>query len=209
MFPDLQPVDEQCTLEDGPASCGIDTADPLCTLCNTPIIINPQGRHIALTSRRDGVDFDFDGDGLRERVAWTVAGATAAFLVLDRNGNGHVDDGSELFGNRTPQPPVSGRNGFLALAVCDRREQGGDDDGYISASDRFFNSLRLWTDGDHDGVSDESELAALGDAGVEGIDLAYWESKRHDRFGNLFRHISHVKLTKGRTFAVDVIFTNR
>jgi hypothetical protein len=79
-----------------------------------PIIIpiNPDGR-IRLTSVEDGVWFDLDADGIPERVAWTDPQAAVAFLAIDRNRNGRIDDGSEFFGDHT-LPGIS--NGFAALA---------------------------------------------------------------------------------------------
>jgi hypothetical protein len=143
-----------------------------------------------LTDASGGVNFDLRPDGVVDHLAWTSAGSDDAFLALDRNGNGTIDDGTELFGNFTPQPTSPEPNGFIALAEYDKPMNGGNDDGRISSQDTIFSSLRL---------------------GVYAISLSYHDSRRRDSHGNLFRFRAKVFDSHGAhvgRWAWDVFFTH-
>lgn len=107
-----------------------------------PLVINFSGKAPQLALTR--FSFDLDGDGTAENLAAPMAGS--GFLAIDRNGNGIVDDGSELFG------PASG-DGFSELATLD-----GDGNGWIDENDAQFATLRTWN--------------PLADPGRQGLSLA-------------------------------------
>jgi hypothetical protein len=203
---------EECV---APSPCNVCYDDAMCAACPhgwvyrcelssyvcvpaTPIVIDTRGDGFRLTD--DAVAFDLDGDGDTELISWTSAGSDDAWLALDRDDNGQIDSGAELFGNHTAQPvPAAGirKNGFLALAVFDRPADGGNGDGWIDRRDSIFSSLRLWIDGNHNGVSEPDELHELRDLGVARLDLDYRESNRVDRHGNLFKYRAKVRDARG------------
>ena len=163
--------------------------------CNSPILIDVSGDGFSLTGVHDGVRFDLNGDGTKEKLSWTSVAGDDAWLALDRNANGSIDTGQELFGNYTPQPPstTSAKNGFLALAVFDTPPNGGNSDGVINEADAVFSSLRLWRDTNHNGLSETTEISTLKQNGLAVIELAYKTARWTDDNGNGFRYRGKVK----------------
>lgn len=173
--------------------------DLFCDYCcgESPIIIDVRGNGYQLTGARDGVDFDLNNDSVAERLGWTAADSDDAFLALDRNGNGSIDNGTEVFGNFSPQPRSDNPNGFASLAEFDTANGGGNNDGAIDSSDAVFAALRLWQDTNHNGISEAGELHTMAEARVVSFSLNYKETPSRDRHGNRFRYVAPFKLSSG------------
>ncbi len=179
-------LEESCTCEGGCAPGGS---------CS-PIVVDVLGDGFSLTNASNGVNFNLDNNGVSERIGWTSSGTDDAWLALDRNNDGVIDSGRELFGDVSPQdPPAAGedRNGFRALALYDGLGWGGNGDGKITRHDAIFERLRLWQDTNHNGISETCELFGLRELGLRSIDLDYVESHRVDAHGNQFKYRSRVR----------------
>ncbi|MGD7209703.1 calcium-binding protein [Ralstonia pseudosolanacearum] len=122
-----------------------------------PLVLDLDGDGIETTTTRDGtvILFDHDGDGVKTGTGWVKP--DDGWLVLDRNGNGAIDSGRELFGVDTLKSNGQfATDGFDAL-----RDVDADKDGKIDASDSVFANLRIWRDLNQDGISQTNELTTL------------------------------------------------
>lgn len=129
-----------------------------------PIVLDLDGDGVELTRLQDGARYDLTGDGTVEQAA-TVAGGDG-FLVLDRDGDGRIASGRELFGDQN-----GAANGFEELAKLDANA-----DRVVDARDEAFGRLRVWRDLDRDGRADAAELSSLGELGIETLSLDYVDS---------------------------------
>lgn len=182
--------------------------DPNNPNSNDPIIVDTGRNGYRLTSVADGVFFDIDADGAVDRVAWTDPDGDDEFLAFDRNGNGRIDDGSELLGNYTrvsASAPVTAANGFEALRMLEGPATGPSHiDEIIDARDTLFWRLLLWRDANHNGISEPGELRRAADAGLIAFLTDYKESRRRDPHGNEFRQRAKALSTVGEFYVYDV-----
>lgn len=165
----------------------------------SPIVVNLEPGSYRLTGTDDPVLFDIGATGAPIRTAWTVRGADEAFLWLDRNGNGIVDNGAELFGNATTRlDGTRAQNGFDALKDLDT-----NGDGVIDSNDMVWNQLLLWRDLNHDGVSQHDEIQSIRASEIAAISLDYHWSGRRDLYGNTFRYEAIVRLRSALAMATE------
>ncbi len=173
-----------------------------CDQSASPLIIDLANIGIDLSSPAEGVSFDIDADGIKDTISWPVSDSSV-FLALDINGNGLIDNGSELFGNNSTGPDgKKSDNGFLALSKYDDNH-----DGIIDAKDASFKKLLLWSDKDRNGLTTPNELLSLEKSEIESIDLGYKDGYELDQYGNSTRQRSVVKLKDGKLrLVVDIWF---
>jgi hypothetical protein len=129
----------------------------------SPIILDLDGDGIEMRKVSKGhTSFDVDGDGTRDRVGWTKGGD--GFLVIDRNGDGKITDGSELtFGAEDSDA----KNALEALSALDN-----NNDNVIDDKDARFGELKVWVDANANGVTDDGELKSLTELGIKSIGLS-------------------------------------
>ena len=168
----------------------------------TPLILDLDGDGIDTTSVEDGVDFDLNGDAEVDKTAWTDKQDSFddAFLVWDRNGDGEINSGKELFGDQH-----GAEDGFDELAKLD-----SNNDGVINADDKIdmdgdgvddsvMETLELWSDMDGDGEVDEGEMRSLAEMGVTSLDATHTGEKGD----KLDEHGNDISMVGGFTREVD------
>ncbi|WP_318392003.1 calcium-binding protein [Enterobacter sp.] len=172
-----------------PGGCGPDLSAP--ESVESPIILDLDGDGIETRSLRDNLFFDHDGNQFAENTGWV--GADDGLLVLDRDGNGIIDTGNELFGNNTRLENGSlAANGYIAL-----REQDSNQDGIINELDAAWQQLKVWQDRNGNTQVDNGELLTLDQAGVAGINTDYSNSDFIDEQGNAHKQTGEVIMQDG------------
>lgn len=179
--------------------------------CTCPILVDLDRNQFHLSDRDDPVTFDIDADGLAETLTWTAEGTLDSFLCWDRDGDGRIADGKELFGNSTPLADGTiAPFGFIALAELDSPHQGGNADGWLDSLDAAYSTLCVWTDFDHDGDTDLGELRGLAAAGVSSLEVEPRTYPRRDAAGNLLLYNAKAWIVQGaatkKTATTDVFF---
>jgi len=127
--------------------------------------LNADGLITTTAASTNGLHFDHDANGFAESTGWVSP--QDGLLAWDRNNNGTIDSGNELFGDQTIlRSGAKAASGLQALAEWDT-----DKNGLIDSSDTHFTDLRVWRDLNQDGVSQSGELQTLNDAGIASISL--------------------------------------
>lgn len=154
----------------------------------TPILIDAYGEGFHLTDASHGVKFDVKATGNPIGISWTDPKHHNGWLALDRNGNGKIDSGAELFGDVTPQPKAARPpNGYLALGYFDTAAAGGNGNGVIDPGDAVFSQLRVWIDANQDGISQPEELHTLSELDINQLAYKFDVEWNVDHFGNIYR----------------------
>lgn len=176
---------------------GLSAADEFVTLVVTGKLLDP----LAIDLNRDGsfassgqmdVEFDLLGDGHRSPATWLNSGD--GFLAIDRNGNGRIDDGSELFAGRLPG------ESYQQLARYDRNS-----DGSVDAQEAAEGQIIVWTDVNRDGQTNDGEMFTFDTLGIQSISLQYSDRTKLEA-GGFVTQISAVQYSNGSTGTIADIF---
>ncbi|MCL4456177.1 MAG: hypothetical protein M1147_07430 [Nitrospirae bacterium] len=158
-----------------------------------PLMVDLDGDGIETTNVKDGAYFDHDGNGFAEQTG--LVSPDDGILVMDRNGDGIINDGKELFGDQTIMSNGQrAANGFEAL-----REQDSNADGKIDANDSAWSQIKVWQDVDGDGYSTVDELKTLDEVGIKSINLTSTPNTVTDSEGNTQTRTGSFEKTDGTT----------
>jgi hypothetical protein len=154
-----------------------------------PIVLDLSGAGIHTSNvNTQGVNFDITGTGKVDTVGWTTG--NEGFLVLDKNHDGLVNSGAEMFGTGMLMGDgTRAASGYQALSQYDTNH-----DGVINANDAVFKQLQVWVDANHDGKVEAGEMKSLHDLGIVSLDL-------HAQAGNTADNGNSIGLTSTYTTA--------
>ena len=158
-----------------------------------PLVLDLDGDGIETIAhnKTNGAFFDNDADGLKVATGWVKS--DDGLLVFDRNGDGIINDGTEVFGDNTQlENGEKALHGFEALADLDSNK-----DAKVDANDELFNQLKIWRDLNHDGISQENELFNLKDLGIKSLNLEYQDTNKTLNGNNLLTQIGSYEKEDG------------
>ena len=162
----------------------------------SPLIVDLDGDGVETIGTNSGVYFDHANDGFKENTGWV--GKDDGLLVRDINGNGQIDNGTELFGNNSVlSNGQKAKNGFEALKDLDSNQ-----DYVFDQNDAAWNEVKVWKDSNSNGIVDEGELLTMEQAGITGFDLNYQSQSRDDANGNA--HLQTSTITKADGTTADI-----
>ena len=162
----------------------------------TPLVINLDGKGIHTSSLADSTgSFDLFGNGKAVASGWINSGS--GFLAVDSNGNGKIDNISELFGGTAKGA------GFAQLAAFD-----SNGDGMVDSQDARFSELKIWVDANGNHQTDDGELMSLADAGVAALQVSYINLPFVDASNNLHLERSLATMADGRSVSMTDVYFN-
>ena len=168
-----------------------------------PLVIDLNNDGIKGTNLDYKINFDLDNNGFKEATSWIDN--NDAFIAIDKNNNGTIDNGSELFGNKSISNNAyaytnpNAKNGFEALSEFD-----SNNDDIIDEKDKKFTNLLLWQDKNGNAITDETELIKLSDK-VSSINLNYTNTDINNN-SNTIRQTSTATLNDGTKVKADDIW---
>ncbi|HYG31148.1 MAG TPA: cadherin domain-containing protein [Allosphingosinicella sp.] len=164
-----------------------------------PVVFDLDGDGLELVAY-DGssVTFDMDGDGVRDVTGW-VAGDDG-LLALDRNGDGLINDVSEISFRRDDDAALTDLEGLRAF--------DSNANGYLDAGDARWEEFKIWRDSDQDGVSQAGELVTLSEAGIVNVNLTVelTGSNPEHAVDNMIFGTTQYQRADGTTAAVGDVF---
>ena len=170
-----------------------------------PLVFDLDGDGITTVSLEESnAFFDLDNNGFAEKTSWV--GAREGLLAYDKNGDGIINGGNELFGDRTlmKDSKTLASSGFTALAEYDSNK-----DGKIDSNDAIYTLLRIWQDSDGDGIASAGELKQLVDLGIVSIGLSYNNTGVTDVANNIQVRTGTFTLADGSTRMTGEYLLNR
>ena len=145
--------------------------------------LNGNGIETLAANGHDGALFDHERLGIRTATGWIHS--NDGILVYDRNGDGKINDGGEIFGDNTLlKNGKTAAHGFEAAADLD-----DNGDGKVDAADSAFGKLGVWRDLNHNGISEEGEIFALKDLRIKSLNLGYTQADKDLGNGNTLAEV--------------------